>query len=115
MSEIERIETGARMSKAVIHNGTVYLCGQTGDADAPFEEQLRQTLDKIDRYLADAGSDRSKLLQAIVWLDDMRDFAALNAIWDAWVPEGHAPARACGEVRMARPGMRVEITVTAAL
>ncbi len=115
MAEITRRDTSARMSKAVVHNGTVYLAGQTGDALAPFAEQVHQTLGKIEAHLATVGSDKSKLLQAIVWLDDIRDFAAFNEIWDAWVPEGCAPARACGEVRMARSGMRVEVTVIAAV
>ncbi|MBL6945238.1 MAG: RidA family protein [Rhodospirillales bacterium] len=114
MSDIQRIGTWERMSRAVVHGGTVYLAGQTGDAQAAFDEQVHQTLAKVESGLAEAGSDKTKLLQAIVWLDDMRNFEAFNAIWDAWVPEGHAPARACGEVRMARAGIAVEVTVIAA-
>ncbi len=115
MNTIKRVETGARMSKAVIHNGVAYLAGQTGDPDAPFADQVRQTLAKIEEALALIGSDKTKLLQAVIWLDDMRNFDVLNEIWDAWVPQGCAHARACGEVRMARPSMGVEITIIAAV
>jgi enamine deaminase RidA (YjgF/YER057c/UK114 family) len=111
---ITRIEPGPRMSKAVIHNGTVYLCGQVG-AGASVAEQTRDCLARVDALLAQAGSGREHILQAIVWLADMADFAAMNAVWDAWVPAGHAPARACGEARLARPELKVEIIVTAAI
>ncbi|MBL6928305.1 MAG: RidA family protein [Rhodospirillales bacterium] len=114
MSDIKRIGTWERMSRAVVHGDTVYLAGQTGDAEAGFEKQVHQTLGKVADGLAEVGSDKTRMLQAIVWLDDMRNFDAFNAIWDAWVPEGHAPARACGEVRMARAGIAVEVTVIAA-
>ncbi|MBT3360698.1 MAG: RidA family protein [Rhodospirillales bacterium] len=114
MSDIKRIGTWERMSRAVVHGGTAYLAGQTGDADAAFDEQTRQTLAKVDEILAEVGSDKTKLLQAVIWLDDMRNFDAFNPIWDAWVPEGCAPARACGEVRMAKAGIAVEVTVVAA-
>ena len=110
---IERIEVGKRMSKIVKHNGTVYLCGQVGEG-ASVAEQTRDCLGRVDALLARAGSSRERILQAIVWLADMSDFAEMNAVWDAWVPEGHAPARACGEARLARPELRVEIIVTAA-
>lgn len=111
---IERHKTGTRMSQAVVHGDTVYLAGQVGTADAPVTEQTREILAKIDDLLAATGSNRSSLLQAIIWLADMRDFDAMNSVWDAWVPAGAAPARACGEARLAAPGMRVEITVIAA-
>lgn len=110
---IERIEVGKRMSKIVKHNGTVFLCGQVGEG-ASVAEQTRDCLGRVDALLARAGSSRERILQAIVWLADMSDFAEMNAVWDAWVPEGHAPARACGEARLARPELRVEIIVTAA-
>jgi enamine deaminase RidA (YjgF/YER057c/UK114 family) len=114
MSDIKRLNTNARMSQVVVYGGTVYLAGQVGDASASFADQVRQVLEKIDALLASVGSDKSKILQAIVWLDDMRDFDALNEIWDAWVPGGCGPARACGEVRLAKKGLAVEITVIAA-
>lgn len=78
-------------------------------------EQTRDCLSRVDALLEQAGSSRKHILQAIIWLADMADFAEMNAVWDAWVPEGHAPARACGEARLARKDLRVEIIVTAAL
>lgn len=111
---IERLHTGARMSKIVKHNGVAYLCGQVGAGDS-VTEQTQDCLSRVDALLAEAGSDREHILQAIVWLRDMADFAEMNAVWDAWVPEGHAPARACGEARLARDVLKVEIIVTAAI
>jgi len=110
---IERIETGRRMSRIVKHNGVAYLCGQVGDG-ASVAEQTRDCLARVDALLAQAGSSRERMLQVVVWLADMGDFDEMNAVWDAWVPEGHAPARACGEARLARPELKVEIIVTAA-
>ena len=111
---IERMHTGARMSKIVRHNGVVYLCGQVGEGDS-VAEQTRDCLSRVDALLAEAGTDNTHILQAIVWLADMADFAEMNAVWDAWVPEGHAPARACGEAKLARDVLKVEIIVTAAM
>lgn len=110
---IERIETGQRMSKIVKHNGVAYLCGQVGDG-ASVAEQTRDCLARIDALLAKAASSREDILQAIIWLSDMADFADMNEVWDAWVPEGHAPARACGEAKLARAELKVEIIITAA-
>ncbi|UWQ77532.1 RidA family protein [Leisingera sp. M658] len=110
---IERIETGPRMSKIVKHNGVAYLCGQVGDG-ADVAAQTRDCLSRVEALLEQAGSSPQQILQAIVWLADMKDFAGMNAVWDAWVPQGHAPARACGEARLARPDLKVEIIVTAA-
>jgi len=113
---ITRMETGQRMSRIVIHNNTVYLCGQVAaDASADITEQTQTMLDKVDALLEQAGSDREHILSATVYVRDMKDFAAMNAVWDAWVPEGHAPARACVEARMARPELLVEVSVIAAL
>ena len=111
---IERLQTGARMSKIVKHNGTVYLCGQVG-AGETVAEQTVDCLSRVDALLEEAGSSREHMLQAIIWLADMADFAEMNAVWDDWVPAGHAPARACGEARLARDALKVEIIVTAAL
>lgn len=111
---IERIHTGQRMSKIVKHNGVAYLCGQVGAGDS-VAEQTRDCLARVDALLTEAGSDREHILQAIVWLADMADFAEMNAVWDDWVLEGHAPARACGEARLARDILKVEIIVTAAV
>lgn len=111
---IERIHTGTRMSKIVIHNQVAYLCGQVG-AGVTVAEQTRDCLARVDALLEEAGSDREHILQAIVWLSDMSDFAEMNEVWDAWVPEGHAPARACGEAKLARDVLKVEVIVTAAV
>ncbi|MEL7183822.1 MAG: RidA family protein [Pseudomonadota bacterium] len=110
---IDRKQTTARMSQIVTHGETVYLAGQVGHGDS-VAEQTEDILAKVDDLLAEAGSDRCHILQAIIWLADMADFADMNAIWDAWVPQGLAPARACGEAKLALPKFRVEIIVTAA-
>ena len=111
---IERIETGPRMSKIVKHNGVAYLCGQVGSGES-VAEQTRECLARIDALLKQAGSSRNNILQAIVWLSDMSYFDEMNSIWDAWIPENKAPARACGEAKLARPELKVEIIITAAL
>ena len=108
---IERIETGQRMSKIVKHNGVAYLCGQVGDG-ATIAEQTRECLSRVEALLETAGSSPEQILQAIIWVADMADFAEMNAVWDAWLPEGHAPARACGEAKLARPELKVEIIIT---
>lgn len=110
---IGRIATSARMSKIVKHNGVVYLSGQVGDG-ATVAEQTEDCLSRVDELLKEAGSDRTHMLQAIIWLADMADFAEMNEVWDAWVPDGCAPARACGEAKLARDVLKVEIIVTAA-
>ncbi|MDP5293432.1 RidA family protein [Oceanimonas sp. CHS3-5] len=112
---IERQQTGQRMSRIVKHNGTIYLCGQVcKDATQDIAEQTATMLDKVDELLLEAGSGREHILSATIYLKTMADFAAMNAVWDAWVPEGHAPARACVEAAMARPELLVEISVVAA-
>lgn len=111
---IERKEIGQRMSKTVIHNDTVYLCGQVGGREGSVTDQTQECLRRIETLLADAGSGPDKMLQVIIWLADIADFDAMNAVWDAWVPEGHAPARACGEAKLAHPNLKVEMIVTAA-
>lgn len=110
---IERIDTTARMSKIVKHNGVAYLCGQVGEG-ATVTEQTEDCLQRVDALLEKAGSSRQQILQAVIWLSDMSHFQEMNAVWDAWVPEGHAPARACGEAKLARDVLNVEIIVTAA-
>lgn len=111
---IERIHTSERMSKIVKHNGVAYLCGQVGAGDG-VTAQTEDCLARVDALLAEAGSDRDHMLQAVIWLADMADFAEMNAVWDAWVPAGYAPARACGEAKLARDVLKVEIIVTAAI
>lgn len=115
MSNIIRMETSERMSKIVIHNDTVYLCGQVGDSSKSMSRQTENMLAKVDSLLEKAGSGRDCILSATIYVRDMKDFAELNTVWDSWVPEGHAPARACVEARMARPDLLVEISVIAAV
>lgn len=110
---ITRFETGARMSQAVVHNGVVYLAGQVGEPGADVATQTKQVLASIDRLLALAGSDKARILSAQIWMADMTEFQKMNAVWDAWVAPGHAPARATGESKLAGPEYLVEIIVTA--
>lgn len=112
---ITRKHTGQRMSQIVIHGDTIYLAGQVAaDAHAGIGEQTRQVLDKIETLLGEAGSDNSKILSAQIWLTSMGHFAQMNEVWDAWLPEGVAPARACIEARLASPDLLVEIGIVAA-
>jgi enamine deaminase RidA (YjgF/YER057c/UK114 family) len=112
---ITRHHGNQRMSQIVIHGDTIYLAGQVAaDADADISLQTKQVLKKIDKLLAEAGSDNSKILSAQIWLASMGHFAAMNAVWDAWVPAGHAPARACIEARLASPDLLVEVGIIAA-
>lgn len=114
--DIVRLRVGPRMSQAVCHGGVVYLAGQVAeDVSLDVSGQTRQVLAAIDRLLAEAGTDRTRILQANVYLADIADFAAMNAVWDAWVPQGHTPARATIEAKLAAPTYRVEIQVVAAL
>ncbi|CUH51163.1 RidA family protein [Shimia marina] len=114
MTQIERMHSNGRMSRIVIHGDTIYLCGQVGNADSSVADQTRETLAKIEGLLAEAGSDKTRILQATIRLASMDDFAEMNAIWDAWVVPGTEPARACGEAELARPELKVEIIITAA-
>ncbi|RDE18950.1 RidA family protein [Motiliproteus coralliicola] len=113
---IDRIETGTRMSRVVIHNQTAYLCGQVAkDESADIAGQTTTTLEKVEALLADIGSSKEKILSVTIYVADMADFAAMNSVWDAWVAPGHAPARACVEAKMARPELKVEMSVIAAV
>jgi enamine deaminase RidA (YjgF/YER057c/UK114 family) len=112
--QIERLQTNARMSQVVTANGVVYLSGQVPDtAGAAIEVQTNEILNRIDRLLASAGVDKTRLLTANVWLSDPRHFDAFNGVWDAWVPEGHAPTRACVTSILMKSGLDVEVAVTA--
>ncbi len=103
------------MSQLVIHNDTVYLSGQVAkDSTSNITEQTKQVLDKIDALLAEAGSDKSKILSAQIWLANMGHFTAMNEVWDSWVTKGNAPARACIEARLANPDLLVEVGIVAA-
>jgi enamine deaminase RidA (YjgF/YER057c/UK114 family) len=113
---IQRIKPGPRMSGAVVHGNTVYLAGQVAQ-NAPGQsvaEQTKDILSIIDGLLAEAGSDKTKLLMVNIWLTDMSTFAEMNAVWDAWVVQGSTPARATVESKLAAPQYKVEIAVIAA-
>lgn len=110
---IERRHKGSRMSQIVVHGDTIYLAGQVGEGKT-VREQTESMLASVDRLLAEAGSSKSKILQAVIWLADMGDFADMNAVWDAWVDPENPPARACGEARLATPNYKVEVIITAA-
>ena len=114
-TDITRYGTGARMSEAVAYNGILWVAGQVGAPGASVTDQTRQCLAEVDRILAQAGIDRTRILSAQIWLADMATFADMNAVWDAWVPQGHTPARATGEAKLATPDYKVEVIVTAAL
>lgn len=113
---IRRLHTEVRYSEAVQHHGTVYLAGQLAeDLNAGIEEQTRQTLAAVERLLREAGSSTERLLSVTIYLKDMADYGAFNALWDAWLPSGCAPARTCVEARLYDPKVLVEVTVTAAV
>ena len=113
---IKRIDVGERMSQAVVHGDTVYTAGQVAQnaAGGTVAEQTQDILDAIDALLAKAGTDKSKLLTANIWLSDIGTFDEMNAVWDAWVSPGNTPCRACVESKLANPKFTVEIMVTAA-
>lgn len=112
---LERMETTTRMSRIVKHNGTIYLCGQVcKDAEKDITEQTSSMLEKVDELLLKAGSDKYHLLSATIDVKDMKYFTAMNKVWDAWIPDGHAPARACVAAKMARDVLLVEISLVAA-
>ena len=112
---VRRIEPGARMSQAVIHGNTVYLAGQVGAPGKSVTDQTKEVLASIDRLLKEAGSEKSKILSAQIWLADMTTFAEMNAVWDAWVDKDNPPARATGSADLATPEHKVEIIVVAAV
>ena len=114
---IERFQTGERMSQMVVFNDTVYLAGQVAQSAAgeSVAKQTQAILDQIDGLLAEAGSDKTKILSATIWICSMEDFVEMNSIWDSWVPQGHTPCRACVESPcLASPDISVEIGVIAA-
>ena len=113
---IQRLETGPRMSQVVVHGDTVYLAGivarETAGKSVP--EQTKEILAAIDGYLAKVGSDKTKILTAQIFLADISTFSDMNSVWDGWVPQGHTPARATIEAKLATPAHKVEIMVVAA-
>lgn len=113
--EIKRLYVGKRMSEVAIHNGTVYLAGQVADdASQGIEGQTRQVLGQIDKLLAEAGSDKSRILRCQIFLADLKDFDAMNTVWEQWVADGNAPPRATVQASLARPEWKIEMVVTAA-
>lgn len=114
MGEIVRRGTTARYSDSVCHGGVVYLVEVPTTPDADVATQTREVLASVERQLAECGSGKDRLLMATIYLPNMTDYAAMNAVWDAWLPEGTAPARACVQAGLANPGYKVEIVVTAA-
>jgi len=113
---IQRHNVGKRLSEIVVHNNTVYLAGEVpDDTSADITTQTRQVLAKIDRLLAQVGSDKTRLVSAQIFIADMADFAGMNAAWEAWVAPGQTPARATIEAKLANPGYKVEIMCVAAL
>lgn len=112
--QINRYENNGRMSRAVVHNNTIYLCGQT-HAEGDVKEQTAAILAKIEDLLNKYGSDKMHILSVTIYLRDIKDFADMNTVWDAWVAKGFEPARACVEARLARECLLVEMSVTAAV
>lgn len=113
---VQRFDVGTRLSEMTVHNGVCYLAGQVpADATQDMAGQTTQVLAAIDALLARAGSDKSRLLMCQIFITDLADFPAMNAVWEAWLPVGHAPPRATVVARLAKPGWRVEMVVTAAL
>lgn len=113
--DICRKAVSQRMSQIVTHGNTIYLAGQVGNPLDSVEDQTREALSRVEKLLAEAGSSPEQILQATIWLADMADFDAMNRVWDRWVPKDAAPARACGESKLASPDLRVEVIVTAAM
>ena len=112
---LERFHVGKRLSEMVVHGNTIYLAGQVADdPTADMAGQIRQVLAQIDKLLGEAGSDKTRILSATIFLPSMSDFPALNAAWEAWVPAGQCPARATVEARLAGPQYKVEIQIIAA-
>ncbi|MCX5496741.1 RidA family protein [Kaistia dalseonensis] len=114
MTTITRIEPGARMSQAVVYGDMVYLAGQVGPTGDDVASQTKSALAEVDRLLALAGSDKSRILSATIWLADINDFAEMNSVWDVWVDKSNPPARATGEAKLAAPKYKVEIIIVAA-
>ena len=115
MDDITRFDFDTRIHHGVVHNGTLYLTGQVATPGQSAADQMREVLAKIDDLLVKAGTDRTRILHVQMWLDDVRDFDEVIEVWDAWMPMDHAPARSSGQGRMAKPGMLVELIVTAAV
>ncbi len=115
-NDIQRIGSNERLSRMVIHNGIVYVAGVTGDPAGDIKAQTRDVLQKIDTFLAEAGTDKSRLLTVQIWIKDItNDFAGMNEVWGEWADRDNMPTRATCEANLARPELLVEIIVSAAL
>ncbi len=112
---IQRFDTGPRMSEMTVHQGVAYLAGQIAEAGGDIGTQTRQVLAEIDALLARAGSDKSRILRAEIFMADLAEFSGMNAEWETWVVPGHTPARATVQAKLARPEWKIEIVVTAAV
>ena len=115
MAEIKRIGVGARMSEAVCYNGIVWLAGQVGNPGDSVADQTRTCLAEVDRILAEAGTDKTRILSAQIWLADISTFGEMNAVWEAWIDPANPPARATSGAPLATPDYKVEFIVTAAI
>lgn len=114
MPAIQRFHVGPRLSETAVHNGTVYLAGQVpDDTTQDIRGQTAQVLAMVDRLLAEAGSDKTRILMTQIFLTDISEIAAMNEVWDAWVPAGHTPPRATVQAQLANPAYKIEIVVTA--
>ncbi|VTU20702.1 RidA family protein [Variovorax sp. RA8] len=115
MASIQRFHVGPRLSETAVHNGTIYLAGQVpDDTTQDIRGQAAQVLAMVDRLLAEAGSDKSRILMTQIFLADIGDITAMNEVWDAWIPAGHTPPRATVQAAMANAAYKIEIVVTAA-
>jgi len=112
--EIKRFHVGKRLSEMAVHNGTIYLAGMVPENAGDIQAQTADVLAQIDRLLAEAGSDKSRILMAQIYITDLANFPGMNEVWDAWVAEGHTPPRATVVAQLARPEWLLEIVVTAA-
>lgn len=116
MADIKRMHVAARYSDTAVFNGVVYLAGQVPtDPSQGITGQTREVLETIDRLLNEVGSDKSRILMAQIFLPDLADYAAMNAVWDKWVVAGHAPPRATVQAQLANPAWKIEVVVTAAV
>jgi enamine deaminase RidA (YjgF/YER057c/UK114 family) len=114
--QLQRFHVGPRLSETAVFNGTVYLAGQVpDDATQDIKGQTQQVLAMVDRLLEEAGSNKTRILRAQIFLTDISDIAGMNAVWDAWIPVGHAPPRATVQAALAKPEWKIEIVVTAAV
>jgi enamine deaminase RidA (YjgF/YER057c/UK114 family) len=115
MTEITRLHSGPKLSRVIIHNNIVYLCGQVAkDYDGDIKEQTRTMLERVDEHLTEAGTNRNKILSATIYISDISQVSQMNEVWGKWLGDSPRPARTCVQAQMAKPNILVEITVTAA-